>query len=1015
MVENDVTSKLEGVLSTLKGIKKIKSTSRDGGGWINLDIDPAYDIHRARFEASSLIRQTYNKLPAKVSYPIVSVDQIGEYGSKLLMSYTIDGVGTAADIQGYTEKNIIPALAKIDGLTDIQAWGARRKVWQLYYKPRELSRYNLSQDEISHAVSEYFSEYEPGAVAFNPWSGRASEVRFLRLDMKRDEIMDWNRIPLKRIGNRTVFLTDVITPKLEEELPGSIYRINGNNTVNLTVSAIPGGNVIALAEKVKASINAISMDQSQAYHILANYDASTFLKKELTKLFLKTLGTLLLLFLFVLIISRRWRYVLLIFISLTCNLLLGAVLFFVFKIELNLYSFAGITISMGMIIDNSIVVIDHVRHKNNLKVFLAVAGSTLTTIGAVSIIFMLDKAQQQKLLDFAWVMIINLTVSLFIALFLIPALLEKLPLQKNKGSILIRSKRRIIKFNRLYSATIRLCFRFRKLCFVLVVFAFGIPLFMLPAKIEKDNRWAQLYNATIGSEWYSENVRGWLDPATGGSLRLFLTQSDQFQYVDNENEQTRLSVNIKMPQGANIEQMDAIVQDYEAFLKQFDYVSQFECRINSGQQAQIEIWFKEAEETGSKPFMLKSELESKAVYTGLADFQISGVGQGFNNSVNTETTNSAIVLQGFNYDQLLAFAEQTKKLLKENPRVEKVNINSERDWTGEKSSYEFLFSIRNKEDLLNKGLTARKINSGWAEVTGRRNYVTGITTAGNYVSVYTKPLANTVDKWQVLNSPIRTDSGAYVRLDNLAFIEKQKTGSQIVREDQQYQLVVNYNFIGDVYLSKLVSDRIIKQLKEQLPVGYSVKEERGNFWDGSAKSLTWAVIYTIGIVFLVCAVLLNSVKQSLIVISVVPVSFIGVFLISWWVGYRFDEGGYASFIVLSGVVVNAALYFLNDYNNLLHEKKQRSTWKLFLKSYNSKIIPVLLSTASMVLGLVPFIIYSQNEPFWYALAVSTIGGLLFSMIAVLIFVPLLLAKPVGRVKESRLRKIFTLKRISTHG
>ena len=478
-----------------------------------------------------------------------------------------------------------------------------------------------------------------------------------------------------------------------------------------------------------------------------------------------------------------------------------------------------------------------------------------------------------------------------------------------------------------------------------------------------------------------------------------------------------MSVNISMPKGATLQQMNVIAADFENYLKQFKQIEQFQCRVNNGESAEIDILFKK--EAGSFPYILKSELETKAVYTGLADFRISGVGQGFNNELNIETTNYGITLQGFNYDELWHLSENVKSLLLENPRVEKVVINSERDWSGEKSNYEYVFRVSNPEQLLDKHLTQRRIQTGLSEFSGQKIRIISVLNKSEYVPVLLSPLGSAASQWQVLNEPLRTDSGAYVRLNNFASIDKEKNGDQIIREDQQYQLVVNYNFIGDFFFASLVSERIIDQLKKELPVGYTVKEENSNFWRGAEKSLAWAVFFTIAIVFLICAVLLDSILQALTVVVIIPISFIGVFVTSWFFAYRFDEGGYAAFIILSGVVVNAALYFLNDYNNLLKDKKGLPGWKLYLKSYNSKIIPVLLSTASMILGLIPFIIYSKDEVFWYALAMSTIGGLVFSMLAILLFLPLFLkgmgsSLPLketgGRKDVFELCKIFKFKR-----
>ena len=223
-------------------------------------------------------------------------------------------------------------------------------------------------------------------------------------------------------------------------------------------------------------------------------------------------------------------------------------------------------------------------------------------------------------------------------------------------------------------------------------------------------------------------------------------------------------------------------------------------------------------------------------------------------------------------------------------------------------------------------------------------------------------------------------------------MEKEKMPTEIFRENQQYQVVVNYNFIGDYSQSEMTAKGIIKKISAELPVGYVIKQNTYNFWTQDGARLTWTVILTIAIVFLICSVLLNSISQPLAVICMIPISFIGVFLSTWIFKYQFDEGGYAALIVLCGIVVNAALYILNDYNNFRKDFRRKIPKTLFIKAYNSKIIPILLSSISVILSLAPFIFFTKGDAFWYALAMSITGGVIFSLFAILIFLPILLIK-----------------------
>ena len=143
------------------------------------------------------------------------------------------------------------------------------------------------------------------------------------------------------------------------------------------------------------------------------------------------------LLLFVALITRNLRYLFLIVTSLAVNISVAVILYYAFGLEMQLYSLAGITISLNLVIDNTIVMTDHILHRRNLKAFVSVLAATLTTIGALVIIFFLDEKIRLNLQDFAAVVIINLAVSLFVALFFVPSMIDKIGLEKKK-----RRKRR---------------------------------------------------------------------------------------------------------------------------------------------------------------------------------------------------------------------------------------------------------------------------------------------------------------------------------------------------------------------------------------------------------------------------------------------------------------------------------------------------------------------------------------------------------------------------------------------
>ncbi len=158
----------------------------------------------------------------------------------------------------------------------------------------------------------------------------------------------------------------------------------------------------------------------------------------------------------------------------------------------------------------------------------------------------------------------------------------------------------------------------------------------------------------------------------------------------------------------------------------------------------------------------------------------------------------------------------------------------------------------------------------------------------------------------------------------------------------------------------------------------------------------------IAIIYFVSSVVFGSLLQPLLVILLIPVSFIGAFLTFYVFNMPFDEGGFASLVLLSGLTVNSVIYILNDLNRLRIQYPGRSQERLYLKAYNQKIIPVILTVVSTVLGLAPFLIEGSSGVFWTSLSAGTIGGLVFSLLGIWWVLPVFVRK--SRVKKKIIKR-----------
>ena len=984
VIEQEVTSKLEGVFNSIHGVKEIQSVSRKGGGTINLNFKKNSNMDVIRFEVATLIRRIYAEFPEQVSYPSISL-RAGGKNTGPILTYTISANASPYFIQKYADNNIVPKLAGIKGVNEVNVYGATAFEWEIRFDADILSSLNIEIQDLRTGIGNCFRKEIVG-VGFVEDAGEASLKR-IRLSIQNDmpEELDWSRIPIKKIGDRVIYLTDVATISHQEKTPGSYFRINGLNTINMVVYPDEGINTIRLAEDVGSAVKIIRTMLPKGYSINLVRNSSDFIAKELRKIGIRTIFSMLILLIFVLLITRSFRYLWLITLSLFANLIIAVIFYYLLKIEIHLYSLAGITVSFGILIDNSIIMIDHLRHHNNRKAFLAILAATLTTIGSLSIIIFLKEQQRINLVDFALVIIVNLTVSILIALFFIPALMDKLPLEVNSKRFYMKRKKKVLRLNKIYTRSIVLSRRFKWVFITLIILGFGLPIHRLPSKVKKDGFFPSVYNKTIGSEWYQEDAKPVFEKVLGGSLRLF-TENVFNNSSYSDPQQTKLYVRGKMPEGCSVQQLNVAIRKMENYISSYDEVELFQTSIGNSQNSSITIHFKPEFENGSFPYFLKEQLTSKAIGLGGLDWNIYGVGRGFSNELYSGYKNSRIVLEGYNYDQLYGYANDLKEQLLKNVRIQEVSINGGNNYGSSQALTEYFIDF----DREQFGLNEISLN-GFYSFLSSRVYKQSLPPIfydeeNQQVTLVSSQEA-TFNVWDLNNVPIQIDNKIR-KLSELASIEKRKSGTEIHKHNQQYRLTVAYDFLGPVRMSKSVKKEYIAEMNEYLPLGYLAKSSYHGGWDKDNKKQYYLLFLVIVIIFFLCSILFESLVQPIVIILMIPISYIGVFLTFYLFDFNFDQGGFASFILLSGIVVNSGLYIINEYNQLKKVEFSKGHLQLYLKAFNHKIVPIFLTIISTVLGLIPFVWLGQNEAFWFAFAVGAMGGLLFSFVALIFYLPM---------------------------
>lgn len=990
VVEMEATSKLESMLSRIRGVRHISSVSGNGWGNIKVGLDKHVDVEMARFEASTIIRQTWQELPDEVSYPLIQMDSPGNKSQAPFIAFTINAPSTPILIQQYADEHIKNRLSQLRGIYKVNLSGATPMEWRLEYDSEQLKVLGITVDDISRAVrlhyqKEFLGTYDVEAAQGKEW------IRLALVPDKESPEFNPALISVCVKGGKMITLDQLVTVTYAEEAPQSYYRINGLNSIYLSLVAEESTNQLTLCKKVKEVMQEIGEQLPEGFEIHTSYDATEFIQSELNKIYLRTGATVVILLLFVLLITLSPKYLFLIVTSLSINLAISVIFYYLFGLEMQLYSLAGITVSLNLVIDNTIVMSDHYLRRRNLKAFLSILAATLTTMGALVIIFFLDENIRLNLQDFAAVVMINLAVSLLVALFFVPAMIEKIGLKRKLTGKYRRRWRLPIYFSHFYCWLIRILCRWRVAVCMLLLLAFGLPVFLLPEKMESDEEFAKLYNHTLGTSTYKEKVKPIVDVALGGSLRLFIQKVYEGSYF-SRNEELVLIANANLPNGSTLEQMNTLIKQMETYLSEFKEIKQFQTSVESARRASISVYFRKEDQKSGFPYTLKANITTKAIQLGGGSWDVYGLeDQGFSNDVRENAGSFRVKMLGYNYDELYHWAEELKERLLSHRRIKEVTINSEFAWW--KNDYQEYFYQLNKRRMAEEDISAGMLFSVFRPVYNQNMNIGSVVTEYGLERIkLSSRQSQERDIWAMQHVPVSINGRDY-KLSELALVKKGQMPQEVAKENQQYRLCLQYEYIGASEQGNKVLKKELEEFNKELPMGYNAEQEQNYWsWGGKNNKQYQLLLIVIAIIFVITSILFNSLKQPLAIIFVIPVSYIGVFLTFYWFKLNFDQGGFASFVLLCGITVNASIYILNEYNAVRKRFPGMFPLRAYVKAWNTKVIPIFLTIVSTILGFIPFMLGAEKEGFWFPLAVGTIGGLVMSFIGIFVFLPILTLK-----------------------
>ena len=453
VIEQEITSKVEGLVASVVGVEKTSSVSSQGNGSVTVVLKEKANVSAVRFEISSLLKQIAEKLPEGAGGLYLQGGNIGgglRQNTRQVLSYIINADMDPANIKDYVERNIKPYLTQIDYVRDVSVGGAMPLYLDIEYNPIELQRYGLESNVIVSGLQNFLGQRSiVGDVDRIDRDGNKERITLL-LETERLG-PDIGKTPLATIDGKIIYLNDVAKFDYKKRQETSFYRINGLNTIYLSIFADTETNIIKASAEIRERMEKIQANLTDGFYVTLTNDAAKEVREELVKLVKRTFLCLAILFLFVWIISRSRRYLSVIAISLFANVLIAVIFYYLFDVELNLISLAGVAVSLGIMIDTVIVMVDHYSYYHNRSAFIAILAALLTTIGSLVIVFFMPDYVKGALNHFSTIIIINLVVALFVALFFVPAIIDHSELCCRQMKKSCKRLKRIVSWSRFYT------------------------------------------------------------------------------------------------------------------------------------------------------------------------------------------------------------------------------------------------------------------------------------------------------------------------------------------------------------------------------------------------------------------------------------------------------------------------------------------------------------------------------------------------------------------------------------
>lgn len=927
-VENMITKPLEQILSTMNNVKNIQSLSSEGNSTIVIEFNWGSDMDIAAQDMREKVDLIKPYLPSDARAPMVvkfdpsmmPVMQIALYGSDNIVQ-----------LKKIADDTIESRLLRIEGVASVGISGGLERQIDIQVDPDKLAFYGLSMPQIANKLQMENINLPGGNVS------QGKKKYNIRTEAEFKDITEVENMPIPLPQGGSVPLKSIANIKDAYKDVSSISRYNGKPSIALTIQKQSGYNTVQVAKKVKSEMAKLIKEIPVDIGYETILDQSDFIEFSINNVKKNAIVGGIIAVLVIYLFLQNLRSTLIIGLSIPISIIATFVLVYFNKLTLNMLSLGGLALGVGMLVDNSIVVLENIfSHRLEGKepvtaaisgtneVALAITASTLTTIAVFLPIIFVQGMTAQLFKELALTVAFSLLSSLLVALTIVPLLSSRLMVQlgevgmssekSNKKFAFFKSLLRKFKafYNKIevkYSNLLKWALSHRKAVIIPSVILFIISMILIPF---------------IGAE--------------------FLPHSDAGS----------ISISVKMPYGTNLEETNRFVAAMVERIEEIPEIEGIMESIGSGGQmgGMLGSDNSEASVTVQLVPLAERESSSEEVAENIRNITMDMAGA----EIKVQAVSSmdfvsggalqaiSIGIKGDDMEKLKEISREVTDIVKATPGTREVKSSLEA------GKPELVVQIdREKATMygLSSAQIAQSINSA---VSG--SVATKYKVGGDEIDVVIRSHEKLVDDIsKVKDLLIPSPTGALLTLGDVARIDKGTGPVTIVRENQTRQVTVTGAVVGrDI---GTVNREIQEKLSNiHLPEGYSIDigGEQEQMLE-SFRDLILVFILAVVLVYMVMAAQFESLKQPFIIIFTVPLSLIGVVFALLLTGRHINMTSLIGVIILAGIVVNNAIVLIDFINQLREKGIPRN--EAIIKAGPARLRPILMTTLTTVLGLIP--------------------------------------------------------------